>query len=474
MRRSRLASRLVFAGLLLMLAGAGLSSSVIAHWETLNGARALNKLTINVNDANASDASAGNASGGGTSGGASGFPGLTPDDAETLAKAWGNAAITMTARTSSVVRTDSRRADADVVGVDGKYREFAQLHLAAGTSITKRAVDERSRVAVVSADIAWQLFGSLQVIGKEIRIFGEVFKIIGLFAEPDSLLYRMADDGKPDVLVPITALMEVNPRVKVTTVMLAAKDDALLRGTADAKNALAAAGQPPNHFTVVNDALEHRLLAQKPQLMLFLFGLSAILLCLRFISMHIARMRDVLREGLLTLDWLDALRQNRFRLAGHGLAALALAFAAALLWRLIRFRFYLPPDMVPDELIDLSFYADRFLDYWQQRTNAAGYALSPHEMLSSRAALLVNSLFWAGLAIGLPLLYIGVREWAAAGMTFADQTVRASAFLLAAAVLLFVAAHAAGLPYLLRFADLAPPCALCAAFMLHFHWKKES
>lgn len=407
MKRSRLTTWIVFAGMLLLVAGGGLSEALLSQWRGMSGPLALDTLTVNV-DLAADPA---------------GSARLSVREAEKLAEAW-ERPVAYSARTLSAVSTEARSAEADVIGVGGQTDRFANLWLYSGGSIAGRSVEEHAKVAAVSSQLAEQLFGTRNVVGMTVRLMGATFKIVGVYEPSDSLLGWMTDNGKPDLLVPVTTLIDLNPSLRIDTVRLAAGPASAVSGIEEARAALTALGKPPSRYRIVNYAVEQDWVGQKPKLLLAAAGAAAILLCASLAAGRLKRAVARVRTGLATEDWSDVVRRHRAELAADAAAVVALAVCAAGLWIAIRHRMYIPAEFVPEELIDWSFYRDKWLEWWQQQVGSMGYVASPDELIYERVNMLVGRLTAVGLLIGLPLLGIGIREWAMNGLAVGARLVR--------------------------------------------------
>ena len=94
------------------------------------------------------------------------------------------------------------------VGIQGRSENYPMLgrwELKDGRHFSGQEVQHSKDVAVIGFDIADRLYPSLDPIGKEIRIAGLPFRIIGVLkAKPSGL------GGNPNltVIVPITSLAE--------------------------------------------------------------------------------------------------------------------------------------------------------------------------------------------------------------------------------------------------------------------------
>ncbi|UUZ91598.1 ABC transporter permease [Paenibacillus sp. P25] len=307
MQRSRWAAPMVFAGVLLILASIGWLSSVLADWEQANGSHRLRKLTATVDRSVTAPETAG----------------LTLKEAEQLAAKWAPLPIAYSARVQTRATLGGVSANCEVFGVNGSYRDFTEVRLKTGTSFAPASVDEHSRVAVIGAKVADELFHSERVAGKTIKLFGVPFTIIGVMDDEGSLLRQMADDGIPDVLIPVTALLDLRPEARIEGIQLAARPSAVLRGETDAGDVLRAIGKNAAHFRIENHLVTHMQIGQLHSLLLFSCGIIALYWLTCSIGRQFLAVRTVLQERLHALDWNDALLSERRLLLKYGFAAAA-------------------------------------------------------------------------------------------------------------------------------------------------------
>ncbi|TXK84842.1 ABC transporter permease [Paenibacillus sp. N3.4] len=452
---AKLASWMVFAGVLLMVASAGLLSSVITDWEQTNGSHQLNKLAANVD----------------TSVAATSTTGLTLQDAEKLAKVW-NTQITYSAGERGNAKAGINKANCHIIGVNEYYRDFTHMRMIAGTTITLTSVGEHSRVAVISAKVSDQLYHSVQVVGKTIELWGVPFTVIGVFYDHDSLIKQMAGDGIPDVLIPVTTMLDIRPELKIINIELAAKSDAALGGRTDVQHALTAIGQNPTQFRIDNNISDHTWIAQQKSLLLFIYGIIAVYLCLRFVPSQMSIVYARLKSRLVMENWQDALNIERTMLVKHGLVVICLIAVAAILWKWIAFQLYIPPDWIPEEIIDLPFYMDKLRNLWQQNILLAGYLPSSQEALTAAAGKLTGWLLITGVVMGLPLFLLGVRMWAITRIPLLKQLVILLFFVPAATAITFAAARWAGMDYLIDLRDITVSGVLFTVTAVYFQNQK--
>lgn len=456
MQRSRLASWMVFAGVLLLLLSSGLIASVASDWEQANGAYGVQQLTVNV------DPSAARAS----------PAGLKLKDAELLAKKWAPLPIAYVAREQTRAVYGAARLNADVFGVNGAYMDFNEMKLKAGASFAQSSVEEHSRVAIVSDTVAQQLFHANQVEGKTIELFGVAFTVIGVREDESSLLRQMSDDGNPNIWIPVTTMFDVHPDVSIETVQLAGKPSAVAGGESQVNEALKAIGQNPSQFHMLNHELAYIRMSQWRLIQLFVCGMLAIYWLVRLIVRQLTIIRGVLRSRLARDNWTDALIHERSPLLISTLAVLGMTTSIIALWTGIRFHLYIPLEWVPEQIINVSFYMEKLRSLWQQEAAQMGYVPSPQELLTDAASRLTGRLFIAGMLFGLPLLLLGIRLWVLERVPVYIQLQHIFMYVPVAAVLIFVTAMWAGLSYQIKPLDYAVVGALCTVAIIHFNPSK--
>ncbi|CAH1210653.1 hypothetical protein PAECIP111891_03546 [Paenibacillus allorhizoplanae] len=459
MQRSRLAAWMVFAGVLLLLASSGLIVSVVNDWEQANGAHGVQQLTVNV------DPSAARASPVGSAGRA----GLFLKDAELLTKKWAPLPIAYTAKEQTRAVYGAAKLNTDVFGVNGAYTDFNEMKLKAGASFGPNSVEEHSRVALVSATVAQQLFRANLVVGKTIELFGVNFTVIGVFDDEGSLLRQMSDDGSPNVLIPVTTLFDVQPNAVIETIQMARKSSAVDGGESQVREALRAIGHNPTQFNIVNHELAYTRMTQWRFIQLFVCGMIVIFLLVRLMVRQLSVMQTLLRSRLTRDNWTDVLIHERKALLLITLAILGMAACIIALWNGIRFHLYIPLEWVPEQIIDVSFYMEKLRGLWQQEAAQMGYVPSPQELLTDAANHLTGRLFIAGMLFGLPLFMLGARLWVLERVPVYVQLQRVFIYVPSAAVIIFAIAQWAGLSYQIEPLDYAVVGALCTIAMIHFN-----
>ncbi|HEX3044821.1 MAG TPA: hypothetical protein VHY08_08695, partial [Bacillota bacterium] len=104
------------------------------------------------------------------------------------------------------------------------------------------------------------------------------------------------------------------------------------------------------------------------------------------------------------------LRQNRRLLMELLIEVTAISGVILFLWNWTSFTWYIPPEYIPDELIDFQYFGTLFQSKIREMINSIGYIPSPEELALNIIGDLSNLTFCVGI-IGLFPLYAGLRRW---------------------------------------------------------------
>jgi putative ABC transport system permease protein len=107
-------------------------------------------------------------------------------------------------RGNGTLRFQNQNTKTTVYGASPEYFDMRNLPLAEGKYFTKDDVQRRGKVVVIGDAVRENLFGSLQPVGKHVKINGQSFKVIGVIQKRGGGGFRNPDD---QVTVPITTAM---------------------------------------------------------------------------------------------------------------------------------------------------------------------------------------------------------------------------------------------------------------------------
>ncbi|NUO64435.1 MAG: FtsX-like permease family protein [Gemmatimonadaceae bacterium] len=156
-------------------------------------------------------------------------PKITPSDARAVRAAIPDAqAVSLQSGwptpTSDVVWREREQDDIPVFGVTADYQVVQDYKFSGGRPLSDLDVREKRPVAIVGADVADKLFEGVDPVGKDMRIGGSLFTVVGVVAKKGRVLGQSFDAF---VMIPITQFEMMYGRRSTNTIsvkMREAKD----------------------------------------------------------------------------------------------------------------------------------------------------------------------------------------------------------------------------------------------------------
>jgi putative ABC transport system permease protein len=164
-------------------------------------------------------------------------PRITLEDAEAVRRGVPDAmAVSLTSGwptpQADIIWRDQTLGDVLIFGVTAPYQTVQDYRFAAGRPLSDVDVTQRRMVTVIGADVADKLFdGPDAAIGRDVRILGERFTIVGVIAAKGRVLGQSFDGF---VLLPLTAFEMLYGRRNTNTISVKMAEaeqvpDAMLR-----------------------------------------------------------------------------------------------------------------------------------------------------------------------------------------------------------------------------------------------------
>ena len=148
--------------------------------------------------------------------------------------------------------------DVAILGVTAPYQVVQDYTFASGRPLSDIDVLQRRAVAVIGADVADKLYEHVDPVGKDLRLLGNHFTVVGVIARKGRVLGQSFDGF---VLLPLTTFESIYGRRKTTTVSVKmARPEDVAEGMALADGAMRTAhhlrpGQESDYSVETADAL---------------------------------------------------------------------------------------------------------------------------------------------------------------------------------------------------------------------------
>jgi putative ABC transport system permease protein len=157
-------------------------------------------------------------------------PKITEQDAAVVRQAIPEAAaISLTSGyptpQSDVVWGNRTLGDVLVFGITPDYQVVQDYRFSAGQPLSDVDVRERRYVCVIGAEVAEKLFESVDPIGREIRVRGERFAIVGVVGRKGKILGQSFDGF---VMLPFSTFEAMYGRRQTTTISVKMPDAAMV------------------------------------------------------------------------------------------------------------------------------------------------------------------------------------------------------------------------------------------------------
>ena len=114
--------------------------------------------------------------------------------------------VSPTVQKSYQIVNGNQNWNSTVYGVTSEYMSIRSLTIATGSFITQSDMDKRNRVAVIGTTVATNLFGTSNPVGKNVRVNGSPYKVIGVIESKGQS--SMGQDQDDVVIVPLTTAQE--------------------------------------------------------------------------------------------------------------------------------------------------------------------------------------------------------------------------------------------------------------------------
>jgi putative ABC transport system permease protein len=143
---------------------------------------------------------------------------LKEEDVEVLKKVEGVVnVVPVVQRTLQIVAPNGKNTRTSIMGASPEIFSVREISIEKGSIFSEGEVRNISRVAVLGKNIANDLFGEENPVGKNIKISGINFKVIGVAAPKGGVMGMIADDL---VFVPFTTMQKVLAKSDYLTLIL--------------------------------------------------------------------------------------------------------------------------------------------------------------------------------------------------------------------------------------------------------------
>ncbi len=394
MKTHKVVGLTLFLGILLIISGIIIGKAVNIKLSEMNGYFGMEKVIVTQKNVDTDNSNP-----------------ITIRDIKRIKKAMEDTDVSYSSSLMTYVKGNNRDATAELIGTNSVYSKFSLLQFAAGSFFTEEAEKESSRVAVIDEKLAIKLFNTSKVIGNKISIYNQSFSIIGVISTDSSLLQGLIDDDIPSIYIPGSTFFEFNDTSAITHIEIKSlNNDTLGNNSKLVAKGLESIGQNPQNYNIIDFNIEEALIKQKPDILMFLVGLISILVLVLYIKREFGRVLGLLiREA--KSDYISSIvRANSFKIILLVIKTIAVALFTIIIWKLIKFSLYIPPEYIPTDLTDMGYFGDLIYKTITSRNSNMGYIPFTSERLLDISQRITNISFIISLFPGFIIFYIGIYQ----------------------------------------------------------------
>ncbi len=275
---------------------------------------------------------------------------LTLDDVRKLREALGGAAVSWWAAAQQQVSTERAQAQAQVIACDGGFADAHPVPMLSGSFLPLAG----GSAAVLSADVAWQLFGTVNAVGMTVRCDGRDYEVCGVSAPREGLLGALCGGDGPTVYVSGAEII-ASGAMKIgglDALMERAPGGQSLQAVQAALAGLGVGGDWLLEDLGEQAGLQDQLIRVPTAALAVSVAVLLALFWVRVARGAVAHARQTLARLYFSQAWPALLGQA----VGTAVLLALCAGVAAALWAGAGLRVSLPGRYLPDSWIDLGFY----------------------------------------------------------------------------------------------------------------------
>ncbi|WPC40525.1 ABC transporter permease [Clostridium sp. JS66] len=146
---------------------------------------------------------------------------FTLDDVKNVEAIQGVDKVAPIISTSTTVKVDKNSQNTSVTGTTSNFLDIRNMTISEGRFIADLDVDYRGKVAVLGSNIASELYGFTDPVGKSVDIKGNTYEVVGVLKSQGSSMGNNTDDM---VIIPSTTAIGLSGTRNVQNLYIKASD----------------------------------------------------------------------------------------------------------------------------------------------------------------------------------------------------------------------------------------------------------
>jgi len=393
MKRNRRGWLFLLTGLFLTITGNIFGTTVTEALRNINGQVSMNKVAAVVKPA---------WKGGET---------LNIEMVKKIKKEFDSNLITYTVKTpegQKIADWSGKGFDAVIGGVDDAYSMFHNFIFLNGCFFLINKKTDVLKSAMISEEFSWKIFRTVDATGMHTVVYGETFRISGVFKIRENILSTLVHPYMPDILLPAETLLSLDDRAYIDSLELMADDSVILGGNSEKiLSALRMAGADTERFITEDFTTSEKFIRQRPMLLSFIAGLATVLMC----GAYIFKVLSEKARFIFALSMAGSINDIKPIISKMGLVLILpvmILIMAILLLHRSGFEFYFPAEYIPGETLDGKKYSELIKESLLLFFSGVNEEAPTNVRILQAANLLSCYSSWLSFFTGLPLVRAGI------------------------------------------------------------------
>ncbi|WP_432404847.1 ABC transporter permease [Wukongibacter sp. M2B1] len=240
------------------------------------------------------------------------------------------------------IKTSSNNILIKALAVNSSYENFANINIINGSFLSEKGEKNKERNLIIEETTALKLFKSTDVVGMNLELMNEDFRIVGIYKSKTSFLHRLVRKKEPKIYITLKAFFSLNKDITIPCFQITtSNEDGSIQNKKDVVNLLENIGKSSANYKIVDyrNLLQQAL--QTNQLITFIFGILIIIGIIRLQVRMVKEMYLTIEKNYSLQYFYEAIKSSKKILVYLTFKLLFLAFSIYLVIQVVKFDLYI-------------------------------------------------------------------------------------------------------------------------------------
>lgn len=297
------------------------------------------------------------------------------DNISDVINGYSNGTVSFSSRIGSYIANGGNILPAQVELTDSSYIKFLDARITRGTYFSEDAYKNGRNVVVISERTAAKLFMSTDVVGNEVELLDEKYRIVGLYKGKASIISLMGSDGLDKVFVPFTSYAYAHT-MPVDTIYI---NDKYLEKQRFRENAVSNYLKQRMYintdlYKIMDFYNAPIMMSQMADILVFFIAVWCIYILAGFAAAYVRKNAAYIKNCMEDKYPAEFIKSEAAYICFFSAGILLFVSLAACIYLLARPVLYIPSRYIPqDNIFDLGFYADIIKSMIYTSNSSYGY-----------------------------------------------------------------------------------------------------